>query len=108
MAEEPTSTQEGAELLTHAEDRAQAGALSSLDVRGEDESAVKKEVDTEALGKAMEKLDVKNEAKKKEEAKRAVKVDAKDVNLLVCSASDTYYAPNTSSAYLHTYSDLSK
>ena len=83
MAEEPTNAQEKAEVPTNAEDRAQAGALSSLDARGEDDAAVKKEVDAEALGKAMEKLDVKSEVKKKEEVKKAVKVDAKDVGLLV-------------------------
>ncbi|KAJ9643934.1 hypothetical protein H2199_003800 [Coniosporium tulheliwenetii] len=61
MAEEPQppqSTKAPPTLLpekTSAEDRKAAAALSSLDARGEDDDAPagKKEVDTEALGKAM-------------------------------------------------------
>ncbi|KAJ9661373.1 hypothetical protein H2201_006565 [Coniosporium apollinis] len=93
MAEEPQppTIHEGASdpappEKTSAEDRKAAAALSSLDARGEDDDAPagKKEVDTEALGKAMRGLDVKEDGGKKEEVKRkVVKVDQGDVALLV-------------------------
>ena len=84
MAEEPTSVQDAADVPKNAEDRAQAGALSSLDARGEDDAQAEKDVDTEALGKAMKNLDVTEEdTKKSEDIKKVVKVDAKDVTLLV-------------------------
>ncbi len=92
MAEEPQppTIHEGASTPvppenTSAEDRKAAAALSSLDARGEDDEAAdgKKEVDTEALGKAMRGLDVKDEGKKEEVVKKKVKVEAGDVALLV-------------------------
>lgn len=92
MAEEPqpSDINEGADTPPapkNAEDRAQAGALSSLDARGDDDATVKKDVDTNALNKAMQNLDVKGGAKKKDdEVKKVVKVDQKDVALLVCRA----------------------
>lgn len=92
MAEEPQppNVHEGASdpappEKTSAEDRKAAAALSSLDARGEDDDAPagKKEVDTEALGKAMRGLDVKEEGKKEEVKRKVVKVDQGDVALLV-------------------------
>ncbi|KAF2089203.1 hypothetical protein K490DRAFT_64413 [Saccharata proteae CBS 121410] len=85
MAEpQPQGVHEGAEAPpapTSAEDRKTAAALSSLDAQNETETATKQEVDTEALGKAMDNLNVKEE--KKAETKKVVKVDAADVALLV-------------------------
>lgn len=92
MAEEPQppNVHEGASdpappEKTSAEDRKAAAALSSLDARGEDDDAPagKKEVDTEALGKAMRGLNVKEEGKKEEVKRKVVKVDQGDVALLV-------------------------
>jgi hypothetical protein len=85
MAEEPqpSSLAEGATeestLPTNAEDRKAAAALSSLDTHNEDDTG--KDVDTEALGKAMKNLDVKDAAAKKSEVK--VKIEVADVTLLV-------------------------
>jgi hypothetical protein len=87
MAEEPqpSSLTEGATeestQPTNAEDRKAAAALSSLDTHNEDDTG--KDVDTEALGKAMKNLDVKDAGKKAEAAK--VKIEAADVTLLVSS-----------------------
>lgn len=90
MAEEPQppTVREGAEdppaLPANAEDRKAAAALSSLDARDEDESTAKgKDVDTEALGKAMKSLDVKDSGKKAETPAKKVKIEAADVSLLV-------------------------
>jgi hypothetical protein len=83
MASEPVSTTdqdvESPPGPTSAEDRKAAAALSNLDSRTTDDDK-KHNVDTEALGKAMENLDVTG---KEEEAKKKVKVEAKDVTLLV-------------------------
>lgn len=99
MAEEPqpSNVQEGADapdvVPASKEDRKAAAALSSLDVK-EDQDATpnKKEVDLKALGEAMKNLEVtqgsgkkttSNDTAKKEEApKKPIKVDAADVNLL--------------------------
>jgi len=90
MAEEPqpSNVQEGANeestLPTNAEDRKAAAALSSLDARGDDDDTPsKKDVDAEALGKAMKDLDDKDGAKAQEAAAKKVKIDAADVALLV-------------------------
>lgn len=99
MAEEPqpSNVTEGADppdvLPANAEDRKAAQALSSLDAKGDDNAAPKKEVDVKALGEAMRNLElaggaqkpaVGSAAAKKEEApKKLLKVDAADVNLLV-------------------------
>ena len=91
MASEPQSStvQEGADpentpVPTNAEDRKTAAALSSLEGRpDEDEGKSGKDVDTEALGKAMKNLDVKDG--KGAEKKKVVKVEAADVALLVSS-----------------------
>lgn len=76
-----------------AEDRKAAAALSSLDTPREDESAGVKDVDQEAVRKAMDRLAgpkatsngnaAKREEEKKAEVKRVVKVDQTDVALLV-------------------------
>ena len=99
MAEEPqpSNVQEGADppdvIPASNEDRKAAAALSSLDVK-EDQDATpnKKEVDLKALGEAMKNLELtqgtgkkttSSDATKKEEApKKLVKVDAADVSLL--------------------------
>jgi hypothetical protein len=97
MAEEPqpTDIQEGATLQPplHAEDRKTAAALSSLETQNDDDEssgAATKAVDTEALGKAMKSLDVKDKqpsaaagAKEAMAAKSKIKIDAADVGLLV-------------------------
>jgi hypothetical protein len=92
MAEEPqpSTVQEGAtedapQIPASAEDRKTQAALSSLENRGDDDdSAGKKNVDTEALGKAMQNLDVKDSgAKKPAEPAKKVKIDAADVTLIV-------------------------
>ncbi|KAH3910959.1 hypothetical protein HBI56_002390 [Parastagonospora nodorum] len=61
-----------------AEDRKAAAALSTLDVQ--EDSGAKKEVDKNALDKAIKGLDIKD---KKGEEKKTVKVEPADVNLLV-------------------------
>ncbi|KAH8755569.1 hypothetical protein BGZ57DRAFT_1018863 [Hyaloscypha finlandica] len=74
-----------------AEDRKAAAALSSLDAPRDDESASTKDVDQEAVRKAMERLGGSatangTAAKKDDEkkvVKKAVKVDPADVTLLV-------------------------
>lgn len=92
MAEEPqpAGVHEGAEqppAPASAEDRKAQAAMSTLDAaQREDDGAPKKNVDTEALGKAMKSLDVKDKSKT-QEVKKAVKVDPADVALLVCSPS---------------------
>lgn len=75
-----------------AEDRKAAAALSSLDNR-DDDGAGTKDVDQEAVRKAMERLggagDTNGAVAKKDEqkvVKKTVKVDAADVTLLVCFA----------------------
>jgi hypothetical protein len=83
MAEpQPAEVQEGAAdphaPTGTAEDRKAAAALSTLDVQ--EESGAKKEVDSNALDKAMKGLGVED---KKGEEKKTVKVEAADVNLLV-------------------------
>lgn len=77
-----------------AEDRKAAAALSSLDARAEDESG-SRNVDQEAVRKAMDRLTVggatngvtskKQDEKKEQAVKKAVKVDPADVTLLVRS-----------------------
>jgi hypothetical protein len=93
MAEpQPDSVQEGAAdphaPTSTAEDRKAAAALSALDAADDDSN--KKEVDSKALGEAMKNLavaDNKSKAPAKKEVavgkKKVVKVDAKDVELLV-------------------------
>ncbi|KAN0091708.1 hypothetical protein V8E51_017555 [Hyaloscypha variabilis] len=74
-----------------AEDRKAAAALSSLDAPREDDSASTKDVDQEAVRKAMERLGGSTKSngtavKKDSEVKvvkKAVKVDPADVTLLV-------------------------
>lgn len=63
-----------------AEDRKAAAALSKLDTHGDDEAAPAREVDQEAVKNAMNALGGGSD---KKEVKKAVKVDAADVNLLV-------------------------
>jgi len=94
MAEEPqpSNVHEGATadetpLPTNAEDRKAAAALSSLESRGgdDDDGGKSKAVDTEALGKAMKNLDVKDSRPKagREVPAKKIKVDQADVTLLV-------------------------
>ncbi|TGO40985.1 hypothetical protein BHYA_0028g00260 [Botrytis hyacinthi] len=74
-----------------AEDRKAAAALSSLDAPREDDSTATKEVDQEAVRKAMERLagigatngKVAKKEDEKKVVKKIVKVEATDVNLLV-------------------------
>jgi len=90
MAEEqPASVREGASTppppTGTAEDRKAAAALSSLDAHDDDSGAAKSGADSEALGQAMEKLNVGGPKKEEQKAvpRRAVKVDPADVNMLV-------------------------
>lgn len=83
MAEpQPAEVHEGAAdphaPTSNAEDRKAAAALSSLDTQ--DDTSHKKEVDSKALDKAMQGLNVKDA---KMDEKKAVKVEPADVNLLV-------------------------
>ncbi|MCJ1311120.1 hypothetical protein MMC25_004790 [Agyrium rufum] len=96
---QPDNVREGADVddettaavPTSAEERKAAAALSSLDVRGEDESKAQRPADSRALDKAISQLNLsggdmkkKDESKSKEtEVKKKVKVDAADVALLV-------------------------
>jgi hypothetical protein len=74
-----------------AEDRKAAAALSSLDARREDDVASTKNVDQEAVKKAMDRLagkgaaagEVKKREDEKKEVKKVVKVDQADVALVV-------------------------
>jgi len=90
MAEEqPASVREGASSppppAGTAEDRKAAAALSSLDAHDDDSGAAKSGADSEALGQAMEKLNVGGPKKEEQKAvpRRAVRVDPADVNMLV-------------------------
>ena len=74
-----------------AEDRKAQAALSSLDAPREDESKPAKDVDQEAVRKAMDRLagrgTANGSAAKKEDkkaVKKIIKVDPADVTLLVC------------------------
>jgi hypothetical protein len=75
-----------------AEDRKAAAALSSLDTPREDDSSATKDVDREAVRKAMDRLagsgNANGTAAKKGDDKQApkkvVKVEQGDVTLLVC------------------------
>lgn len=96
MAEpQPPGVHEGADVEDEqpvvpksAEDRKAAAALSSVSARDDDAAQPAKEVDQEALGKAIKNLDIgggTNQVEKKEpvEKKKAVKVDPAEVALLV-------------------------
>src|SRR4051794_7095647 len=75
-----------------AEDRKAAAALSSLDAPREDDSTAAKDVDQEAVRKAMDRLagtgatngTVSKKDDEKKVVKKVVKVDQADVTLLVC------------------------
>lgn len=96
MAEEPqpSALTEGADLENvpaNAEDRKAADALSKLDNNNPNDEAPQKELDVKALGEAMKNLELvqggsapKTSAKKENVPKKLVKVEAADVNLLVC------------------------
>ncbi|SLM33782.1 hypothetical protein LPUS_02357 [Lasallia pustulata] len=103
MAEpQPPQIREGADVddetpavPASAEDRKAAAALSSLDARGEDDEGTSKKpnLDQEALGKAMSRLELASKGKGSdkgkskegdiEKKKPVVKVDQADVALLV-------------------------
>jgi hypothetical protein len=72
-------------LPKSAEDRKAAAALSSVSAHNDDSSQPAREVDQEALGKAIKNLNISGEAKKEVavEKKKAVKVDPDAVALLV-------------------------
>lgn len=75
-----------------AEDRKAAAALSSLDAPREDDSPSTKDIDQEAVRRAMDRLTgtkttdgtVAKKGDEKKVVKKTVKVEAADVNLLVC------------------------
>jgi len=77
-----------------AEDRKAAAALSALDAPREDDSTSTKDVDQEAVKKAMDRLagttaaavEVKKKEEAKKEVKKAVKVDPADVALVVSAS----------------------
>lgn len=83
-----------------ADDRKAAAALSSLDAPRDDDASATKDVDREAVRKAMDRLAGSGTAngsttKKGEDQqapKKIVKVDQADVALLVCLASSLLYA----------------
>jgi hypothetical protein len=82
----PSASNEAAEdpsLPSNAEDRKAAEAMSKLEDRGDDDGAARKEVDAEALGKAMKNLAIGTEGAKAAEVKKKVKVEAADVALVV-------------------------
>ena len=103
MAEpQPTQVREGTDLddetpavPASAEDRKAAAALSSLNTGGDDEESASRKgnIDQEALGKAMSRLDVGSKAKdsgkgkekqgEAEKKKVTIRVDPADVALLV-------------------------
>ncbi|KAG4031460.1 hypothetical protein MFRU_009g02340 [Monilinia fructicola] len=74
-----------------AEDRKAAAALSSLDAPREDDSPSTKDIDQEAVRRAMDRLTgtkttdgtVAKKGDEKKVVKKTVKVEAADVNLLV-------------------------
>ena len=83
---EVAETDENPVLPANAEDRKAAEAMSSLERRGDDDedSSKTKNVDTEALGKAMKDLgatEAGGSGAKSEEKK--IKIDGSDVTLLV-------------------------
>ncbi|KZZ90786.1 hypothetical protein AAL_07012 [Moelleriella libera RCEF 2490] len=70
-------------VTKYAEDRKAASALASLDVADHDEAS-SREVDSEAVNKAMKSLgDSKSSTFAKANPTKNVKVDDKDVNLLI-------------------------
>jgi hypothetical protein len=79
MAEEPQppTVHEGADAAKAS------AALSSLDRNDDDAEVQNKSEDTEALGKAMQSLDVKEPVQGKKEVPKKVKLDAEDIKLLV-------------------------
>ena len=104
MAEpQPATVQEGMDpegppAPTNAEDRKAAAAMSSLETRGgEEETKPNKQIDQEALSKAISRLELadkvgkvaagekgRSEKDREEREKRAkIKVDQADVSLLV-------------------------
>ena len=78
-------------IAKSAEDRKAAAALSSLDAPRDDDSAGVKDVDQEAVRKAMDRLagtggsnGTSAKTGEKKVVKKVVKVDQADVALLVC------------------------
>ncbi|KAJ9134217.1 hypothetical protein NKR19_g8738 [Coniochaeta hoffmannii] len=90
MAEErqPASVVEGADVeeeapvAKSAEDRKAQAALSKLDAKDDDASAASKDVDQDAVNRAMNNLGGDAGKTEKKEVKK-IKVDAADVALLV-------------------------
>lgn len=81
---QPAEVQEGASdphaPTSTAEDRKAAAALSTLDAQ--EEGGAKKEVDGKALDKALKGLSVEDK-KREEDKKKAVRIEASDVALVV-------------------------
>ena len=75
-----------------AEDRKAAAALSSLDAPRDDDTSATKDVDQEAVRKAMDRLagvraangTAAKKGDDKQAPKKVIKVDQADVTLLVC------------------------
>jgi len=82
---EPAEGPDAPPFPSNAEDRKAAEAMSKLEDRGDhDDSSARKEVDAEALGKAMKNLSVGGGASASGGTeKKKVKVDPADVTLLV-------------------------
>jgi len=93
MAEErqPASVVEGADVeeeapvAKSAEDRKAQAALSKLDAKDDDASAASKDVDQDAVNRAMNNLGGDAGKTEKKEVKK-IKVDAADVALLVSAS----------------------
>ncbi len=98
----PRPDADEAPAATNAEDRKTAAALSSLDARGDEDDGNSdgkgaNNIDQEALGRAISRLEIsvggakrsddqegdKGKGKAKGEAEKKVKIDQKDVGLLV-------------------------
>jgi len=75
-----------------AEDRKAAAALAKLDGR-DDEAAAAKDVDHEAVSKAMKNLAGGKKPEEKKEEVKKVKVDAADVALLVSNLLASSHLP---------------
>lgn len=91
MAEpQPNNVTEGADVeddvqvtAKSAEDRKAAAAMAKLDAAQNDEGSATKEVDQEAMSKAMGALAGAKQEEKKKDAKKAVKLDQAELAFVV-------------------------
>lgn len=90
MAEEPQpsniqdgATEDAPAVPASGEERKTAAAMSKLEEKGDDDATQRKDVDTEALGKAMKDLDVSEKAPEQKTEVKKVKIEAVDVTLVV-------------------------